>query len=217
MMKRLILAGLGALAVVTMMGSANAADMPRRHSRMPVKAPLYEPPLQLDRLLRRHQRRRRLGPLGLEQRARNRPTIDTSGGVVGGTIGYNYQMGQTVFGLEGDVDWSNIRGSTHRRRLHRHLLRNPQLLAGDRARPHRLRLRSLHALRHRRRRLRRRQGDGSRPRQPDHHASRLDRSAAASKSPIAGPWTAKIEYLYVDLGKGNCDAGDLRPCDRREL
>jgi outer membrane immunogenic protein len=21
---------------------------------------------------------------------------------------------------------------------------------------------------------------------------------------IAGPWTAKIEYLYVDLGKGSC-------------
>ena len=43
-MKRLILAGLGALAVVTTMGSANAADMPRRHTEMPVKAPLYEPP-----------------------------------------------------------------------------------------------------------------------------------------------------------------------------
>ena len=21
---------------------------------------------------------------------------------------------------------------------------------------------------------------------------------------ITGPWTAKVEYLYVDLGKGNC-------------
>jgi outer membrane immunogenic protein len=22
-----------------------------------------------------------------------------------------------------------------------------------------------------------------------------------------GPWSAKIEYLYADLGKGKCDAG----------
>src|SRR5450830_1557127 len=38
-----------------------------------------------------------------------------------------------------------------------HELRDAQLLAGHRARPHRLRVRSLHALRHRRRRLRRHQ------------------------------------------------------------
>ncbi len=37
--------------------------------------------------------------------------FDTSGGLVGGTIGYNWQMNQFVFGLEGDIDWSNIRGS----------------------------------------------------------------------------------------------------------
>lgn len=35
-----------------------------------------------------------------------------SGGLVGGTLGYNWQSGQTVFGIEGDIDWSNIRGST---------------------------------------------------------------------------------------------------------
>ena len=38
-------------------------------------------------------------------------SFDTSGGLVGGTIGYNWQMNQFVFGLEGDIDWSNIRGS----------------------------------------------------------------------------------------------------------
>jgi len=36
----------------------------------------------------------------------------TSGGLVGGTLGYNWQTGWTVFGVEGDLDWSNIRGST---------------------------------------------------------------------------------------------------------
>ena len=43
MMKRLVLAGLGALAVVTAMGSANAADMQRRNA-MPANAPVYEVP-----------------------------------------------------------------------------------------------------------------------------------------------------------------------------
>jgi outer membrane immunogenic protein len=31
-----------------------------------------------------------------------------SGGVVGGTIGYNYQMGQLVLGVEGDWDWADM-------------------------------------------------------------------------------------------------------------
>ena len=34
-----------------------------------------------------------------------------SGGLVGGTIGFNYQVGQVVFGLENDIDWANIKGS----------------------------------------------------------------------------------------------------------
>jgi outer membrane immunogenic protein len=34
-----------------------------------------------------------------------------NGGLVGGTVGYNYQMGQFVIGYEGDVDWSDIRGT----------------------------------------------------------------------------------------------------------
>src|SRR5258707_900743 len=31
-------------------------------------------------------------------------SIKTSGGLIGGTLGYNWQIGRTVFGLEGDVD-----------------------------------------------------------------------------------------------------------------
>jgi outer membrane immunogenic protein len=39
-------------------------------------------------------------------------SFNVSGGVVGGTAGGNWQMGRAVIGLEGDVDWSNIKGST---------------------------------------------------------------------------------------------------------
>jgi outer membrane immunogenic protein len=37
--------------------------------------------------------------------------FNTSGGLAGGTAGYNYQMGQWVFGMEADLDWSNINGT----------------------------------------------------------------------------------------------------------
>src|SRR5258707_15542015 len=37
---------------------------------------------------------------------------DVSGGLVGGTIGYNWQFGTWVIGLEGDIDWAKNKGST---------------------------------------------------------------------------------------------------------
>lgn len=37
---------------------------------------------------------------------------DLSGGQAGGTAGYNWQLGSAVLGLEGDIDWSGLQGST---------------------------------------------------------------------------------------------------------
>jgi outer membrane immunogenic protein len=37
--------------------------------------------------------------------------INMSGGLVGGTAGYNWQLGRAVLGLEGDLDWSGLQGS----------------------------------------------------------------------------------------------------------
>jgi outer membrane immunogenic protein len=37
--------------------------------------------------------------------------ISTSGAVAGGTAGYNWQFGNAVVGLEGDIDWANLKGS----------------------------------------------------------------------------------------------------------
>src|SRR5262249_22979856 len=36
----------------------------------------------------------------------------TSGGMVGGTAGYNAQFGNIVVGVEADIDWTNVSGST---------------------------------------------------------------------------------------------------------
>jgi outer membrane immunogenic protein len=38
--------------------------------------------------------------------------FSVSGGVIGGTAGVNWQIGHAVLGLEGDVDWSSLKGNT---------------------------------------------------------------------------------------------------------
>ena len=38
--------------------------------------------------------------------------FDVSGGLLGATLGYNYQTGAFVWGLETDLAWSNIKGAT---------------------------------------------------------------------------------------------------------
>jgi outer membrane immunogenic protein len=39
-------------------------------------------------------------------------SFPTSGGLFGGTLGYNFQSGGAVLGLEGDVDWAGASGSS---------------------------------------------------------------------------------------------------------
>ena len=41
------------------------------------------------------------------------PAVSTSpkGGLFGATLGYNFQTGAWVWGIEGDIDWSGIKGS----------------------------------------------------------------------------------------------------------
>ena len=38
-------------------------------------------------------------------------SLNTSGGIVGGQVGCNYQSGPLVYGLEADADWANLKGS----------------------------------------------------------------------------------------------------------
>jgi outer membrane immunogenic protein len=201
-MKRLVLAGLGALAVVTMMGAANAADLPRRQA-MPAKAPVYEAPYNWSGF---YVGINGGGGWGHSSWSNSFGTADAnlSGGLVGGTIGYNYQMGQTVFGLEGDLDWSNIRGSTStgicsggscetrnswlataRGRIGYAFYRVMPYVTGGAA-------------------------FGDIKATPAGLGTTTTTKTGwtlggGAEFAIAGPWTAKVEYLYVDLGKGSCD------------
>ena len=42
----------------------------------------------------------------------DRGHYDVGGGLVGGTIGYNFQHGSLVYGVEGDLDYTTIKGAT---------------------------------------------------------------------------------------------------------
>jgi outer membrane immunogenic protein len=37
---------------------------------------------------------------------------DTNGGIAGGVLGYNWQSGMWVYGVEGDINWSGIKGTS---------------------------------------------------------------------------------------------------------
>lgn len=50
-------------------------------------------------------------PLNLFSARFDRASFDISGGMIGGTFGAQIQQGYVVLGLEGDLDWANIRGS----------------------------------------------------------------------------------------------------------
>jgi len=195
-MKRFLLAGLGALALTTMLGSANAADLPRRQA-MPTKAPIYAAPYNWTGFY-----------IGLnggggwghsDISAPLSASVDANGGLGGGTIGYNYQTGQVVFGLEGDGDWSGLRGSTvcgaTTCDIHNDWLATARGRVGyafDRFLPYVTggaafgNIKTSVA------------GVG------DTDTSRAGWTLGGGlEVAIAGPWTAKIEYLHVDLGSAS--------------
>jgi len=202
-MKRVILAGVGALAMVSMMGAANAADLPRREA-MPTKAPIYSAPYNWTGFYLGVNGGGGWGSSEWTNSAGTTGTFDISGGVVGGTAGYNWQMNQVVFGLEGDIDWSNIRGSTssgicaggscETRNNWLGTVRGRIGYAFDRFMPY----------------VTGGLAVGDIKAEPAGLGSTTKTNAGWTlggglEFAVAGPWTAKVEYLYADLGKGSCD------------
>jgi outer membrane immunogenic protein len=125
------------------------------------------------------------------------------GGLVGGTVGYNYQLSQAVFGLEGDIDWSDLSRngncaafscetrnnwlSTVRGRLGYTFDRFMPYVTGGVAFGD---IKTSVA------------GIG------DSNTTKTGWTVGGGlEAAIAGPWTAKVEYLHVDLGSGNSPVG----------
>ncbi len=100
-----VFAGSALLSIALMTQSALAADLPRRN-----EAPFYAPPPPLFTWTGLYAGIN--GGVGLGGFTSGGSSYfgGTSGGLAGGTIGYNYQSGTLVVGIEADVDWADING-----------------------------------------------------------------------------------------------------------
>ncbi len=105
-MKRILLASAGLVALAGAFGPAVAADLP-----MVARAPAYMAPFY--NWTGFYIGINGGGAFGGSNWSGIPVDFDVSGGLVGGTVGYNWQYAQWVFGLEGDLDATNISGSTN--------------------------------------------------------------------------------------------------------
>jgi outer membrane immunogenic protein len=192
-MRRVVLACLGTL---TLAASATAADMPMRRYGPPPQ-PVYAPVLNWTGFY--------IGINGGgawgDSKWDSVGTFDVSGGLIGGTAGYNWQTAQFVFGLEGDIDWTNIDGTSSAACVTGCTTANSWLAtvrgrigyAFDRFLPY---ITGGFAV------------GNIKASQPGFGGAE-DTNAGWTAGGglefvIAGNWSAKAEYLYVDLGKFNC-------------
>jgi len=198
-MKRVLLSG---VALAALVGSAAAADVPRRVVQQQVRAPVaYVAPVYnwsgwyagIN------------GGWGWSNAslsgAPRSGDLDGSGGLFGGTLGYNWQNNQVVFGIEGDLDWSNIKGNATCRGGLTCSVRNEWLgtvrgrvgYAMDRVMPY---ITGGLAF-----------GDVNARATGFPGASDMRTGwtlGGGVEFALSAPWTAKLEYLYVDLGDFNC-------------
>lgn len=197
-MKRKILTGLSALAVVAMAGLAQAADLPRRGP-----APVYKAPVvHAYNWTGLYAGINVGGGWGRPEFTGTAPSgsFSSSGAVVGGQIGYNWQVNQAVFGLETDIDYTNIRGSAacggvacDIRNTYFGTVRGRLGYAFDRVLPYvtgGLAYGNIKA------------GAAGFPGGSESRAGWT--LGTGVEFAVTGPWTAKVEYLYADLGKYSC-------------
>lgn len=183
-MKRIISAGIATAALLGFIGQASAADMARP---LPTKAPAYVQ--QYYNWTGFYAGINGGGGWGSSN------NVDSSGGVFGGQLGYNWQAGQAVFGIETDIQWSGIEGTgtvglipltagsdwfgTVRGRIgyawDRVMLYGTGGLAYG----------NIHA---------------NSPFASTDTTNAGWALGGGVEFALAGPWTAKVEYLHVDLG-----------------
>jgi len=195
-MKRVFLALVG-LAALT--GTAAAADLPPRMA----PAPYYKAPaeVQVYNWTGFYIGINGGGGFGRSDWDSIGSSFDVSGGLVGGTVGYNYQFGQAVVGVEGDIDWADINGTTNTacpfgcKTTDNWLstVRGRLGYAADRFMPFITGGAAFGDIR------------ASTPGFVGANQTNAGWTVGAGlEFAIAGNWTAKAEYLYVDLGKFNC-------------
>ena len=114
-MKRTLLAGISAAALIGTLGSVQAADIGQRYvTKAPVAAPMpyfnwtgFYIGINGGWGFGNSDHTATVGGFALAT-----SDMDTDGGLIGGTLGFNYQVGPWVWGIEGDLAWADIDGST---------------------------------------------------------------------------------------------------------
>ena len=187
-MKRILLAGIAIAALAGIIGSATAADLPRQ-------APMYKAPAYVAPVFNWTGAYIGLnagGGWGKSNWSGTGDKFDVSGGMIGATVGYNWQFGTWVLGLEGDIDWTNIKGSSafaDTKNEYLSTIRGRVGYSFDRWMPYvtgGLALGGVKAT--------------------DVFGNSRDETKAGwtvgtgVEFAFAPQWTAKVEYLYVDLG-----------------
>ena len=196
-MNRLLLAALGLAAIAGT--SALAADMPRGRPLPPPRAPAYVPFFTWNGFYVGINAGYGFGRSAWTDTVTQDSTgnFNVNGPMVGGTVGYNLQFGTFVLGLEGDLDWTNIKGSVTANcpstcETSNHWLGTARGRIGyafDRFMPY---LTGGAAF-----------GDvkGSLLGVGDFKQTKVGWTAGGGvEYAFAGNWSAKIEYNYVDLG-----------------
>jgi outer membrane immunogenic protein len=209
-MKRVFVSIAAVAGVLGLAASASAADLPRRYNPVVPKAePLYAPFYNWTGFY-----------LGINGGGAwgtsewdSTDEFDLTGALIGGTIGYNWQAGSVVFGLEGDLDWTNISGDTQRfcgvgcetSNSWLSTVRGRLGYAFDRILPYvtgGLAMGNIEA---------------SVPFFPGESDTGFGWTAGAGlEVALTNNWTAKAEYLYVDLGDIDCgfNCGGGFPTDK---
>ncbi len=197
-MKRVILAS---MMLAALAGGAAAADLPPGPAVQPYyKAPAYGPAFNWSGFY--------IGVNGGGAWGRSDWStaggFDLSGGEVGGTAGFNYQAGAVVFGVEGDIDWARIDGTSTAACAFGCTTSDSWLAtvrgrlgyAADRFMPYVTGGLALGDIR------------ANTPFFAGNNATNAGWTIGAGLEFAFAPhWSAKAEYLYVDLGNFNCGLG----------
>jgi outer membrane immunogenic protein len=112
-MKRILLTTAGCAALLLAVQAASAADLSRRtyHPPAPAPAPVQTSMFDWTGFYVGLNAGYGWGRSSYDFGAPPTYSFDTSGALIGGTAGYNLQFGPTVVGVEGDLDWSGMRDS----------------------------------------------------------------------------------------------------------
>jgi outer membrane immunogenic protein len=106
-MKKLIVAAAGLLALSV--ATASAADLgPRLVTKAPPMASVWN---WTGFYIGANGGYAWASSTHLDALGRTSGTFNQNGGMIGGTVGYNYQVGGAVLGVETDLDWARINGS----------------------------------------------------------------------------------------------------------